>query len=310
MPARKRAAASPDTARLKVLAASDERAFLRAALEMLGGGRLQREAALAALAERPLPAAREALRAVYFELDADGLKRDQGGAMRVNIVRALAGIRDVRDRDIALRALDAHETAFGEDITWQLRVHGLSLLAEVAPDVFPFYAAEHLDDASGLDGEPAHTAFRLLAATENYLPLYQWLYASDADSSYVARVFELFSPGPPELVRRYVSSALAGAVRRQDEALCTVLAEAVVNLELEAAYDSLGGLMSSKVSDALYEYLAVLLAGTNRRPLLAILEEQLRHGRRARAVLAALRVRTTPEQQAIIDRYERDDDAG
>jgi hypothetical protein len=307
MPRKK--AASADVSRLKVLAASDERAFLRLALELLASkDRLSREAAIAALAVSPLPEARPALRAAYADLDADGLKRDQGAGMRANVVRALQTIRDVRDIDIAIRASETREVAFGEDIAWQLRARGLALLADLAPDVFPYYAVEHLDDDAGIDGEPAHTAFRLLAATGNFAALYQWLLTPGREPSYVARVFELLSHGPPQVVRRYVARAVGDAAKRGDEALVTLLAEAIVNLELADSHPALAELMSSRISDELYGYLAVLLASTNRPPLLAVLERQLHRGRRPRAVEAALRVRTTPEQQAILERYERGED--
>ena len=47
--------------------------------------------------------------------------------MRVAIARILRAIHDTRDVDIAVRAADASEVAFGEDISWRLRVHGLAL---------------------------------------------------------------------------------------------------------------------------------------------------------------------------------------
>jgi hypothetical protein len=63
-------------------------------------------------------------------------------------------------------------------------------------------------------------------------------------------------------------------------------------------------MLSAKISDELYSYLAMLLAGTNRPPLLEILEAQLRGGRRPKLVLEALNVRPTDEQRAIVKRWE------
>ena len=62
--------------------------------------------------------------------------------------------------------------------------------------------------------------------------------------------------------------------------------------------------MFARVSDELYAYVAMLLAGTNRPALLSILEDQLHRGRRPNLVVEALRVRTTPEQEAILRRWE------
>ncbi len=304
MPARRRTPNS-ELSRLTVLAVGDERAFLSHALELLASGdRLAREAALAALVERPLAPARDALRALYADVDADGLKRDQGAPMRGMIVRTLRAIGDSRDQPIAARASETVESIMGEDLTWQLRVHGLRMLAEIAPDLFPYYAIEHLDDISGIDGEPANSAFQLLAGMGHHAHIYQWLVAAERDPSLIPVAFELLSSGPREIVERYASKALDGAIRRADEPLATVLAEAVVQLDLARCYETLGRLMSGKLSDELYNYLAVLLAGTNRPPLLAILEEQLHRGRHAKVVEAALRIRTTPEQSAILKRWE------
>jgi len=304
MPPKKRAS-SIELSRLKVLAAGDERPFADYAIELLqSGDRLAREAALAALLERPLAVAREPLRELYFALEADGLKRDQGAAMRTGIVRILGEIGDVRDRDVAIRAVDTMEVAFGEDVAWTLRVHGLRLLADLDPEMFPYYAVEHMDDRGGIGGEPANTAIQLLAGTGQYLLIYQWLLAGEREPSLVAGAFELLADGPREVTQRYSAHAMDIAIRRKDEALATVLAEAIVSLELEASYDALARLIASKLSDELYNYLAVLCAGTNRAPLLAILEHELHRGRRPRIVAEALRIRTTPEQAAILRRWE------
>ena len=123
----------------------------------------------------------------------------------------------------------------------------------------------------------------------------------------LAAVFELFSEAPPQIVARYVAHAVDSAVRRGDEAMCTLLAEAIVRLEMQENYGALSKMMSAKISDELYNYLAVLLAGTNRSPLLRILEEQLHAGRRPRVIAAALRIRPTAEQEAILRRWEDGD---
>ena len=156
------------------MAAGDDDAAYRAYVrELLASrDRLAREAALEALVERPLPAARAALRELYAELDADGPKRDQGARMRVAIVRILATGGDVRDTDIAIRACDTFEKILGEDGSWQLRTYGLRMLADASPELFPYLAIEHLDDVYLGGSEPANTAFQLLAGTNNHALLY------------------------------------------------------------------------------------------------------------------------------------------
>lgn len=306
MPARKE---RPTAARgrLSVLASSDPAKFRAYALELLASKqRLDREAALEALCDAPDASARDALRELYVHLDEDGAKRDQGGTQRLGIAKILRTLGDSRDRDIAVRASDTRELIFGDDSTWSLRAHGLMMLAELAPDIFPYYAIEHLDDVTLTETEPAGTAFQLLAATENFLPMYQWLRGAGQEASHMPRIFELFAAGPPAIVLRFVEQAAETALRREDEALCTVLAEAIVQQEMEPAYPALANMMSAKISAELHAYLAMLLAATNRPPLLAILEAQLQRRVRARPILDALSLRATPEQQAILDRWESD----
>lgn len=270
--------------------------------------RLAREAALEALVERPLPALRDALRELYEELDADGLKRDQGARLRTAIVRILAAGGDVRDADIAIKACDTFEQVLGDDLSWQLRTHGLRLLADASPELFPYFAVEHLDDVHIGGAEPANTALQLLAGTNNHALIYQWLISGEHSPAMVTPVFELLRDAPREVLSRYVERAITIATRTADDALAIVIAEAIVNGEMDARYDALGELMSAKISDELYTYLAVLLAATNRPPLLAILEQQLHGGRKPRAIEDALRVRTTPEQEVILKRWEDGDE--
>lgn len=270
--------------------------------------RLAREAALDALIARPLPALRDTLRELYADLDADGLKRDQGAPMRVAIVRILKSTGDVRDADIAVRACDTKEKILEADVSWQLRTHGLRMLVELSPALFPYIAAEHLDDVDLDRSEPANTALQLLAGTNNHALIYQWLISGEHAPAMVAPVFELLRDAPREVLSRYVARAINIAIRTADDTLAIVIAEAIVGGEMETRYDALGELMSAKISDELYTYLAVLLAATNRAPLLTILEKQLHGGRRPRAIEDALRIRTTPEQEAILKRWEDGDE--
>lgn len=303
---KKRPQASASRARLQVLATGDERAFREFAVELLRSPqRLDREAALEALVGHPSSELRSPLRELFLELNADGLKRDQGCIQRLHILKILRELHDSRDADIAVLAADAKEMAFGEDLAWSLRANGLTLLAELAPERLPFYAIEHLDDLQGPElSEPANTAFQLLTATGNHAALYQWLRTAPG-GSLTAAVFELFAEdAPAEILQRYAMSAMDIAIKREDEEFVTVLVETIVRLELETCYPAIARVMSVTISDELYAYLAMLLAGTNRAALLELLRQQLHSGRRPKLVLAALTVRSTPEQAAIVRGWE------
>jgi hypothetical protein len=296
-------------ARLTVLATADDGAFLAYALELLRSKqRLDREAALEALLARPLAGAHDAFRALYFDLDEDGNKRDQGGPQRSAIVGYLMEQGRPADADIAIRACETTEIVFGDDVTCGLRSLGLRLLARLVPDELPYYAAELLDlpetRAPRDDGEPAATAIHLLAATGNLATLYYWLRGPGRRSPNLIRAFEAFAAVPPQIVRRYVEHEIATAVRQQDETLLTVFAETIVALELDGAYEAIGSILGTKISDELYAYLAMLFAETNRAPLLAILEGHVHRGRRPKLILDALQVRPTEEKQAIINRWQ------
>ena len=308
----KKRAASPDLSRLRVLAAGDEEPFAAYVRDVLASGdRLAREAALEALAERPLEAMRPALRSLYDEVDGDGAKRDPAAHIRGGIVRVLLAIGDVRDRDIALRASDTRETVNGADGTSPLRALGLKLVAACDPDLLPYVAVEHVSDRSEFSPEPANTALQLLAGSGHALAVYQWLFArEDHEPELVAAAFELLVDAPAIVIARVIGKIMSGALARQDEWLLTTIAESIVKREVEDAYPSLAAMMEARISDELYGYLAMLFAATNRPPLLAILDQQMRDVRRRTAITAALRVRTTPEQTAILQRWEDDDDDG
>jgi hypothetical protein len=295
-----------DLSRLKILAAGDESAYRQHVVELLASGdRLAREAALQALLERPLPLRAE-LTALYNELDADGSKLDQGCTMRAAIVQILDRTGDLRDAPIALRGAGNFEKLMGDDVSWRLRVYSLRMLARVSPELFTYIAAEHLDADYEPHPDVTAAALQLLADTGHLEQVYQWLVIGIRPPEQIATAFEILSGAPTEVVERYAHRVIGTALRSENDRLALAVAETIINKELEALYPALASLLSSKISDELYSYLAVLMAGTNRRELLAILEDQLHGGRRPKLVLEALRVRTTPEQRAILRRWDED----
>jgi len=302
----KKRPASHDVSRLKILSAGDEQPFLACVSELLASGdRLAREAALEALLERPLPQLREQLRTLYFEIDADGQKRDPGAHLRTRIAQLLLAGEDPRDIDIALRAADTHESSMGVDGTSNLRAVGLKIIASADPDLFPYVAAEHVNDSSTFSPEPANTALQLLASTGHEVSVYQWIVSGVHDPALIEAAIDLLQDAPAIVISRCLAQLTTGAVETKDEPLLTKLAETIVERELEDTYPALVSIVRSAISNELYSYLALLLAGTNRPVLLAVLDAQLENDiRRRPLILDALRVRTTPEQAAILKRWE------
>lgn len=308
MAARKKAPASAARSRFAVVALGDEDTFREVVLESLDGrDRLAREAALEALVERPLADLRPRLRQLFGEISADPAKLDPGAHLRLLTARIIMEFEDRRDADIALQAISTYETSMGVDSTGNLRAVGLKILAAADPDLFPYIAVEHVDDASEFSPEPANTAIQLLAATGHQLAVYQWFQSGWRDPALLESALGLMDEVPAIVMSRCVARLMRDAIEKEDEPLLTKLAEVIVERELEDSYSALSSLMRAPVSKELYEYLALLLAGTNRPALLEILREQLRGDMRRRpAILAALAVRTTPEQQAILDAWEQD----
>jgi hypothetical protein len=308
MPTKKRAA-SHDVSRLKILAAGGEDPYREYVAALLASGdRMAREAALEALIERPLPKMREQLRALYFDIDADSEKRDPGAHVRTGIAQVLVAGEDPRDIDIALRAVDTREKSMGADCTANLRALGLRIIAKANPELFPFVAVEHVNDSSTFSPEPANTALQLLASTGHEASVYQWIVTGVHEPALLEAAIDLLHDAPALVMSRCLAQLTRDAIESQDEPLLTKLAETIVEREFEDAYASLASVLDSPVSKELYGYLALLLAGTNRPPLLAILGEQMeRDIRRRPAIIDALRVRTTPEQAVLLKRWEDGD---
>lgn len=307
MATRKKAAASASVtlSRLKVLAAGDEGAYRELVVELLASGdRLSREAALDALIERPLPKLRDQLRALYAEVDGAADKQDPGAHQRRRIAQLLLDIEDSRDLDIGLRASETYEKVMNVDSTAQLRALGLKIVAMADPDLFPYVAAEHVNDAGDWSPEPANTALQLLAGTGHQVSVYQWLVSGEHEPALIEAAVGLLADAPPAVMSRCIGQLIRNALGRKDEPLLTKLAETIVERELEDSYPLLESLMLGGVSGELYGYLALLLAGTNRPALLAILDGQMADLRRRPAIVAALRLRTTPEQEAILKRWD------
>ena len=150
----------------------------------------------------------------------------------------------------------------------------------------------------------------LLAGTGHQVSVYQWIVSGPHDADLIEAALGLLDGAPAMVMSRCLPRLTRDAIEKKDEPLLTKLAETIVERELEDAYASLASIMRSGVSKELYGYLALLLAGTNRPALLAVLEEQLEQDiLRRPAILDALRIRTTPEQAAILRRWAEDEGA-
>jgi hypothetical protein len=131
---------------------------------------------LAVLTTRLSGELRDLLLAKYAYCNADGIKRDPGGLVRIQLLEALRPL--VRSEDVPLleRAATTYEFLYGE-ATGDLRAAGLLALNEADQRLVEFYCVRLLVDeyTSIMSGEPALTAARILAAHDQMLPLYAYV---------------------------------------------------------------------------------------------------------------------------------------
>ncbi|HET9847164.1 MAG TPA: hypothetical protein VFR68_01245 [Candidatus Dormibacteraeota bacterium] len=113
------------------------------------------------------------IREKYEFISAEPRRRDSGCFQRMALVRALRGRATIDDIPLIERALWTEEIIGRFDAASDLRAAALVTLNEVDGSLACFHAVRLLNDAHEMSGEPALTAARLLAARDQFLPLYQ-----------------------------------------------------------------------------------------------------------------------------------------
>ena len=169
-------------------------------------------AALDVLGRRADPAVRPVLLRRYTYYDRDGSRRDPAGTIRIAILRVLRPLSMPEDAALFEQAASTYEYLYGE-ATGDLRAAGLLALSEVDATRAGFHAVRLLTDehTSAMSGEPALTAARFLAASEQVLPLYAYILRDGpAVSDVTAEALRSLTTVPaallPALVARYRDS--------------------------------------------------------------------------------------------------------
>lgn len=228
-------------------------------------------AALAVLAPREDIALRPALLSKYEYCDAKGVRRDQGGVIRVAILNALRPIVQREDVPLLERAAMTYEFLYGE-AAGDLRAAALLTLNEVDDLLAAYHSVRLLEDpyTDLMSGEPAVTAVRVLASQDQSLPLYAYVIHEQT------RVAEVLAESLRSLVM-IPASLLPAIVEKyrecDDEIVLLGLFDLLLAHDVRAQYSGfiLDFLRTTTLYN-IYRYLVSLLIATHDEVLIKDLE--------------------------------------
>ncbi|MCY3979397.1 MAG: hypothetical protein OXG23_14965 [Chloroflexi bacterium] len=116
-------------------------------------------------------------------------KRDKAGLLREGLTRLLVHIEHPDDADIYKLGVETYHFQPVDDVAQNLRAVALAGLAPIDPPLACFYAARFLGEpyTSVFNCEPAMTAIKVLVASNQRLPIYQFLLRGGAEMAQTAR---------------------------------------------------------------------------------------------------------------------------
>lgn len=207
---------------------------------------------------------RAVLATLYAYYDADPYKRDTGAYVRAAILRALRPVVRGDDTPLLEHALLTYEFPPPGRVEGAAHLRAAALLALIETDAerAGFHAARLLGDEynSAMSGEPGVTAVRVLAAQEQWLPLYACVTGPEgARSEVVSECLRSLTALPPSLLPPLVEHYQESA----DEVLLVGLFDLILGHEAGAdqAEALRRFLRETRLYDA-YRYLAtVIVAG-------------------------------------------------
>ena len=270
--------------------------------------------ALQSLGEAIRPADGPLLRALYADFDAAGAKRDPGGDVRVEVLKALWHLRSGEDIALAVRARNTFERtlqANGE----MIRAAGLALLGVLDPPrgiteavlVLGRDDADLLRASSPQNGEPALTAVRLLASLGETSPLLLYVLLGSAPSTEVTgEALRGIVPLGPDVLQ----PILQNLVRKDDDGLLVAVCDVLVELPPSAGQSNLVAiLLDAPLRGEVYEFVVSSIVASRREDLIAMVLESLPREmsrKRLTAALEALRFAPrTPQLEAALTQLEQ-----
>ena len=116
-------------------------------------------------------------------------KRDKAGLLRESLTRLLVHIEHPEDADIYKLGVETYHFQPVTDVAQNLRAVALAGLAPIDPPLACWYAARFLGEphTSVFNCEPAMTAIKVLVASTQRLPIYQFLLRGGLEMAQTAR---------------------------------------------------------------------------------------------------------------------------
>ncbi|MGE3077162.1 MAG: hypothetical protein AB7N24_19660 [Dehalococcoidia bacterium] len=317
MPRRKIANASEARRKVDRLRAlrSSPRALHDFAMEILAdeGSPELVKLALESLGEEIRPDDGPVLRQLYNDFDIDGVKKDPGGNVRVEVLKALWHLRSGEDVPFALRARNTSERtlqANGE----MIRAAGLALLGVLDPARACLEAvlvlgrddSHPLTESSHMTGEPALTAVRLLASQQETNALLLYLLTGHAPTTEV--IGETLR-GLASLEFATLEPILVDLANRDDDGLLVAVCDVLVELPPSPGLAPIvRKLLDSPSRGEVYEFLVSSIVASRRMDLVELVLESLpteMSQKRLRSALDALQLAPkTPAVETAINQLE------
>lgn len=256
-------------------------------------------ALLDVLVQHPVAGARDDLLAALDYLGADPRRRDPGGFVRAAALRALAPVALGGDEALFLDATRTYEpSATDGSAPAVLRAAGLAGLLllderEAIPAAVRLLADGHR--TSKMNGEPALTAARALAAAGETMPLYLFVLV-DGPSEVIAECLKGLVAAPAAVVNH----VLEQSGDEQRELVLLGLCDLITGAEAEdAVLDHAARLLRTVASDDVYAYLvAAIVAGRRPRLIAALLEAATQEQRPKRVAILAESLLLLPGEEA------------
>ncbi len=249
---------------------------------------------------------RPVLREKCLRFHEDG-KRDKAGLLRESITRLLVYIEHPEDADIYQLGVETYYLQPVDDVAQKLRAAALAGLAPIDPPLACLYATRFLGEpfTSVFNCEPAMTAIDVLTASNQRLPIFQFLLRDGVAMARSGRG-ELTGKALESLGDDFPLHLYDGLIDLYQELDQPTASMGIINFVIEgraeALYDRLETLIHETLDEDLRRYGLVMMAAARDDELSERLLRLARLARRdvAPLFIEALRICQHPERDGTL----------